>query len=188
MTTTHEMDCSDAAKMLIERMQTHPEDFNYGGKLYRALDAERLSVRDMKAYNDAHDRYIKEPALMVTVLQALLVQPEDEKREVIERAYQAGLGRANRVGMGATDPRMLHGKVIPYDPAKFDPYTDSHVLTDQQRITREMYENHIQTHKEALKKQPPVMHAKNAMYAEKESIAAKIYNKAFGRERVERDN
>ena len=168
--------------MLIERMQTHPEDFNYGGKLYRALDAERLSARDMKAYNDAHDRYIKEPALMVTVLQALLVQPEDEKREVIERAYQAGLGRANRVGMGATDPRMLHGKVIPYDPAKFDPYTDSHVLTDQQRITREMYEDHLQTRKSPIKKHV------EALAAEKESIAAKIYNKAFGRERVERDN
>jgi hypothetical protein len=79
MTQTHELDCSDGAKMLIERMQTNPEDFNYGGKLYRALDAERVSARDMKAYNDAHDRYIKEPALMATVLQALLAQPEEEE-------------------------------------------------------------------------------------------------------------
>jgi len=92
------LDCSDGARMLIERMQTNPEDFNYGGKLYRALDAERISARDLKAYNDAHDLYIKEPALMATVLQALLAQPEaKEKIDVIAaRAYQAGLGM--RVG------------------------------------------------------------------------------------------
>jgi len=163
--------------MLIERMQTHPEDFNYGGKLYRALDAERLSARDMKAYNDAHDRYIKEPALMVTVLQALLVQPEEDGVDGKVKFKTQG-----RYAMGATDPKMLYGKVIPYDPAKFDPYTDSHVLTDQQRITREMYEDHLQTRKSPIKKHV------EALAAEKESIAAKIYNKAFGRERVERDN
>jgi len=162
MTQTHEQtDCSDGARMLIERMQTNPEDFNYGGKLYRAVDAERLSVRDLKAYNDAHDRYIKEPALMVSVLQALLVQPEENKKM--------------RIGtLGVTGTTV--------DKVWFDELTDSYVLADQRRITREMYENHIQTHKSPIKKHI------EALAAEKESIAAKIYNKAFGRERIERDN
>lgn len=75
-----ELDCSDAVKLLIERMQTHPEDFGYTGKLYRAINTEQMSTRDLRAYNDAHDRYIKEPSLMVDVLQALLAQPEKEER------------------------------------------------------------------------------------------------------------
>jgi hypothetical protein len=88
------LDCSDGAKMLIERMQTNPEDFNYGGKLYKVMDQSHMSARDMRAFSDAHDLYIKEPALMGSVLQALLAQPvAKEKNEVIAaRAYQAGLG------------------------------------------------------------------------------------------------
>jgi hypothetical protein len=154
-TMTQEMDCSDAARMLIERMQTHPEDFGYGGKLYRVLSGEHLSERDKKAFNDAHDLYIKEPNLMASVLGALLAQPEEgEKNKVIAaRGYQAGLGLGGMEG-------------------NFNAVT----LTTQQRITREMYEDHIQAHKDALKAKPIP------------SKLSDIYNKALGRERIERDN
>jgi hypothetical protein len=167
------MDCSDGARMLIERMQTHPEDFAYKGKMYGVYEGTQVSARDKVVITAAYDKYILEPRLMASVLEALLAQPEDEKREVTERAYQAGLGRANRVGMGATDPKMLYGKATLNDPT-----TDSYILANQARITREMYENHIQTHKELIKaiKQPTP------------SKLSDIYNKAFGRERVERDN
>jgi len=164
MTQTHEqteLDCSDGARMLIERMKTNPEDFNYGGKLYRAVDAERLSVRDLKAYNDAHDRYIKEPALMVSVLQALLVQPDEDEmsKYKVQGRYGGGI-------TGTTVNKMW-----------FDANTQT-----VNGLTREMYENHIQTHKSPIKQHI------EALAAEKESIAAQIYNKAFGRERIERDN
>lgn len=137
-----ELDCSDGAKMIIERMQTNPEDFNYGGKLYSAFENKKVSARDSKALKEAHDLYILEPRLMAQVLESLLAQPEKED-----------------------DPRRP--KIVP---------------SNQQRITREMYEDHIQTHKSPIKKHI------DAVRAEKESIAAQIYNKAFGREKVERDN
>jgi len=163
MTQTHDMDCSDGAKMLIERMQTHPEDFNYGGKLYRVLDVERLSVRDLKAYNDAHDKYIKEPTLMVSVLQALLAQPEEEEIGMTKFKTQG------RYAFGQAIPKSEVGSV-------FDPLTH----TNQQRITREMYEDHIQTHKELIKAK--------AIKQPTPSKLSDIYNKALGRERIERDN
>ena len=83
MTQTQEpMDCSDAAKMIIARMQTNPEDFAYGGKLYRVGETSALSARDRVVVNAAHDEYIKEPNLMAEVLKALLVQPEKEEMRV----------------------------------------------------------------------------------------------------------
>ena len=99
--------------MLIERMQTHPEEFIYGGKCYELMERPHASARDKKAISEAHDTYIKEPRLMVQMLEALLAQPQPEE----------------------DDPRMP--KIV---------------LTDQQRITREMYEDHIQTHKSPIKK------------------------------------
>jgi len=161
------MDCSDGARMLIERMQTNPEEFESSrGKFGRVLE-NTYSERDKKAITKAHDLHIKEPRLMVYVLEALLAQPEED---------EIGLTKFK------TQNKYAMGQIKPYDPAKFDPYTDSHVLTDQTRITREMYEDHIQTHKSPIKKHV------QAVAAEKESIAAQIYNKAFGRDRIERDN
>jgi hypothetical protein len=161
---TQEMDCSDAARMLIERMQTHPEDFGYGGKLYRLLDIEQMSTRDMKAFKDAHDRYIKEPNLMARVLEALLAQPEkEEKNKVIAaRGYQAGLG------LGGMRAGVAEGNI------------NAVTLTTQQRITREMYEDHIQTHRDFIKDK--------AIKQPTSSKLSDIYNKALGRERIERDN
>jgi hypothetical protein len=155
-----ELDCSDGARMLIERMQTNPEDFSYAGKLYRAINTDQMSTRDIRAYNDAHDRYIKEPRLMAEVLKALLVPPEEEEM------------RAGTQGpiAGTTVNKMW-----------FDEVTDT-ARTHFGKLTREQFEDHIQTHKSPIKKHI------EAVAAEKESIAAQIYTKAFGREKVERDN
>lgn len=168
--------------MLIERMQTHPEDFHYGGKCYELMERPHVSARDKKAINEAHDTYIKEPRLMVSMLEALMAQPE-EAETAANRAYQAGLGRAN-MRTGATDPRMIYGAAPVKNEGQpvFDPVTDTYITASQKRITREMYEDHIQTHKSPIKKHI------QAVAAEKESIAAQIYNKTFGRQRIERDN
>lgn len=152
---TQEINCSDAARMLIERMQTHPEDFDYGGKMYRMAEQAQMSARDKKACTDAHDAYIKEPRLMAEVLKALLAQEE-------------------RYAIRATDPKMLYGSSIQDD------------LTVQQRITREMYEDHINTHRDLIRDgnahKSPIKKQVVAV------AAAQIYDRAFGRERVERDN
>ena len=153
------MDCSDAAKMLIERMQTHPEEFAYGGKMYGVYEGTRVSARDKAAITAAYEKYILEPRLMAEVLQALLAQPEEEDIGLVKFKTQG------RYAMGMTDPKLLYGSPVRNEGQPiFDPVND------------EMYENHIQAHKSPIKKRI------QAVAAEKESIAAQIYNKAFGRE------
>ena len=161
--------------MLIERMQTHPEDFHYGGKCYELMERPHVSARDKKAINEAHDTYIKEPRLMVSMLEVLMAQPEED---TVKYKTQG------RYAMGATDPKMLYGAAPVKNEGQpvFDPVTDTYITASQKRITREMYEDHIQTHKSPIQKHI------QAVRAEKESIAAQIYNKAFGRQRIERDN
>lgn len=167
MTQTQELDCSDAAKMIIARMQTNPEDFNYGGKLYRMTEQAQMSARDLKAYNDAHDLYILEPRLMVSVLEALMAQPEENGTVKFRPAMT--LDSAGNFGLGVS-------------PSVWGTSIAQAGLTTQQRITREQFEDHIQTHKS------PMMKHIEAVAAKKESVASQIYNRAFGRERVERDN
>ena len=161
MTTTQELDCSDAAKMLIQRMQTHPEDFDYGGKLYRVTEQAQMSARDKKACSAAHDEYIREPRLMAEVLKALLVQPEEEE---VERALKTQM-RAGSLGITGTTVNKMW----------FDGVTDT-ARTNFGTLTREQFEDHIQTHKSPIKK-----HIESV-------AAAQIYDRAFGREKVERDN
>lgn len=68
--------------MLIDRMRTNPEEFESSrGKFGRVLE-NTYSARDKKAITEAHDTYIKEPRLMVYVLEALLTQPEKEEMRV----------------------------------------------------------------------------------------------------------
>lgn len=153
--------------MLIERMQTHPEDFHYGGKCYELMERPHVSARDKKAINEAHDTYIKEPRLMVSMLEALMAQPEEDEK--VKYKVQGRYGAAIAKGEG--------------QPI-FNPNTDSYTLTDKQRITREMYENHIQTHKKLIQDKA----TKASTKVTEKSILSDIYNKALGRERIERDN
>lgn len=100
-----ELDCSPAVKMLIERMQTHPEDFMYGGKLYRMTEQAQMSARDKKAYNAAHDLYLLEPQLMARVLEALMAPPEEEEETVKYKAQ-------GRYGVGITDHQLQNGTFL----------------------------------------------------------------------------
>jgi hypothetical protein len=97
--------------MMIERMQTHPDDFKYGGKLHHMSENGDLSKRDRVALNDAHDKYIKEPNLMVWVLEALM-KPDDPKED--ERMPK--LKVKSRYAMGQNDPRLTYpGQAVEYD-------------------------------------------------------------------------
>ena len=132
---TQELDCSPAAAMMIERMQTHPEDFLYGGKLHHMSENVDLSKRDRQALNEAHDKYIKEPELMVWLLETLMKPEEDEKLK-----YKAS-GRY-AIGLGQNDPRLLYGAPIKGEGQAVDyAYnTDTYTTASKVRITREMLE------------------------------------------------
>lgn len=157
--------------MMIERVRTNPEDFDYGGKLYRMAEQAQMSARDKKACSAAHDEYIKEPRLMAEVLKALLVQPEENGTVKFRPAMT--LDSAGNFGLGVS-------------PSVWGTSIAQAGLTTQQRITREIYEDHIEAHKNALKAKPPWR--PDTTQSPSKSVASQIYDRAFGRERVERDN
>ena len=150
MTQTHELDCSDGAKMMIERMQTNPEDFESGGKMYRVFDGGPKSARDTVALKAAYDQHIKEPQLMAAVLVALTA-PEETEEQVI-RAYSAGRGGGKSVlGTNAIDPRALYGNHV---SPSYDPNTETYNTATQQIISHEMIEQqrrHLAAHKENMR-------------------------------------
>ena len=88
---TQELNCSDAAKMLIERMATHPEDFEPDGRFWGVMQHlvvgdgvggafSIMSKRDVKAV-EAAAQQLYENKLMEYVLRKLLVNEEDTQRE-----------------------------------------------------------------------------------------------------------
>jgi hypothetical protein len=108
------MDCSDAAKMLIDQMKEHPEEFRgYAGKFtamlqmaHEALQGPhrnvRMSMRDAEAITAAAETHLYEVWLAEDVL-TMIMRPkqEDEPEKVYATPVKAGLwqgsGTANTV-------------------------------------------------------------------------------------------
>lgn len=97
-TGPQQMDCSDGAKMLIEQMKEHPEEFReYSGKFRKHLDAAKgtlrgdfssMSKRDAAAIMAAADIHLYEVWLVEDVLTALTTptpNPESEMRYSVGR-------------------------------------------------------------------------------------------------------
>jgi hypothetical protein len=96
------MDCSDGAKMLIDQMKEHPEEFRgYAGKFTSMLDMAReaaqglsrhvkMSTRDAEAILVAAETHLYEVWLAEDVLTSIM-QP---KPEVEKSPYVTGTGRA----------------------------------------------------------------------------------------------
>ncbi len=87
-----ELDCSDGAKMLIERMKEYPQEFKYGYNtkfgsiLQRAHErvegAKRdMSLRDAKALIAAAETHLYEAWLAEEVINNLM-QPKPERKQV----------------------------------------------------------------------------------------------------------
>ena len=93
--------------MLIDRMRTNPEDFAYGGKLYRVGETSALSARDRVVVNAAHDEYIKEPNLMAEVLKALLVQPEKEETGTVQYRPAMTFDSSGNLGITGTTANKM---------------------------------------------------------------------------------
>ena len=87
-----QMGCSDAAKMLIDQMKEHPEEFRgYGGKFTNMLDMAReaiqglhrnvrMSQRDATAILAAAEEHLYEVWLAEDVL-TMIMKPKEEAEE-----------------------------------------------------------------------------------------------------------
>jgi len=91
---TDELDCSDGAKMLIERMKEYPQEFRGGSArwsmvIHQVLQVRRggvennimMSKRDMNALWDAFERHVMETALAEHVITRMM-EPELERKKV----------------------------------------------------------------------------------------------------------
>ncbi len=102
--TQPQQDCSDGAKMLIEQMKLHPEEFKgYAGKFTNLLDTAReasqgmhrnvrMSARDATAILNAADEHLYEVWLAEDVL-TMMMRPkeEPEKNMVYATPVKGGL-------------------------------------------------------------------------------------------------
>jgi hypothetical protein len=128
-----ELNCSEGARMLIERMQTHPKDFKYEGRFSRIVDHilgkvpvgfSELSDRDKDALTAAFQKYVMEPSLTEYVVDEIFngdKRREEEKQNAL-KGYTANLAASmmasqNQIASGRlgtwSDPRMaLQGGLV----------------------------------------------------------------------------
>ena len=113
---SEELNCSEGARMLIERMQSHPDDFKYNGRFSRIADQIRgntpvgyadMSDRDRSALTAAYEKHIMEPALTEYVVDEIF--NGDKRREEEKKAYAqtSGLYIANLAASMATTKNQI---------------------------------------------------------------------------------
>ena len=116
---TQELNCSDAAKMLIERMKTHPEDFEPDGRFWGVMQHlvvgdgvggafSIMSKRDVKAV-EAAAQQLYENKLMEYVLHKLLVK--DEEARLVRASPQKVM---NSVYANVTAQNAAQNSINPY--------------------------------------------------------------------------
>lgn len=120
--TTNELDVSgitDAAKILIERMKTKPEEFAPGHKFGHIWAAcwQRVNptphtgapppvpLRDAEVLLIAYDKYITEPEFIKHVLESVFADDTELPGAIKSNG-------PNRYAMGLTDPRGVYGAAL----------------------------------------------------------------------------
>ena len=130
---TEEPNCSEGARMLIERMQSHPDDFKYNGRFSRIADQIRgntpvgyadMSDRDRSALTAAYEKHIMEPALTEYVVDEIFNgdKRREEERQNITNKYTTALAAsmattknqiaAGMLSGGFLDPRNTYGNAL----------------------------------------------------------------------------
>jgi hypothetical protein len=126
---SEELNCSEGARMLIERMQTHPDDFKYNGRFMKIVDQIRgnspvgygdISSRDRSALTAAYEKHIMEPSFTEYVVDEIFngEKRRKEEQEQQQRDVQARYAHAqNQLAPGMlgtwSDPRMaLQGSAV----------------------------------------------------------------------------
>jgi hypothetical protein len=134
-----ELNCSEGARMLIERMQSHPKDFKYEGRFSRIVDQilgkvpvgfSELSNRDMSALTIAFQKYIMEPSLTEYVVDEIFNgdkrREEQQEQQNLASQYTSALAASiqttkntlvSNILSGVADPRNTYGNAI-YNPAQ----------------------------------------------------------------------
>lgn len=124
-----ELNCSEGAHMLIERMQSHPKDFKYEGRFSRIVDQilgkvpvgfSELSDRDKDALTAAFQKHIMEPNLTEYVVDEIFngdkrrkEEQEQQQRDVQARYAHAQNQLASGSLSGWNDPRVaLQGNAV----------------------------------------------------------------------------
>jgi len=91
-------DMSEGARMLIERMKTHPEEFSRTGRFHHIFEGTGpLSLRDEQALLKARDLLVIEPTFTEIVYGMIFNKDEYNYK------YVKAQGQFNQ---GWTDPRM----------------------------------------------------------------------------------
>ncbi len=100
-----QMDCSDGAKMLIDQMKQHPEEFRgYAGKFTSLLDTARealegshrnvrMSMRDATAITTAAETHLYEVWLAEDVLTRIM-QPKQDEANLTARPQSPRVGKS----------------------------------------------------------------------------------------------
>lgn len=130
---SEDLNCSEGARMLIERMQSHPDDFKYEGRFSRITDQilgkvpvgfSELSDRDKDALTAAFQKYIMEPALTEYVVDEIFNgdKRREEERQNITNKYTTALAASmattkNQIASGMLsggflDPRNTYGNAL----------------------------------------------------------------------------
>jgi hypothetical protein len=134
-----ELNCSEGARMLIERMQSHPKDFKYEGRFSRIVDQilgkvpvgfSELSNRDMSALTTAFQKYIMEPSLTEYVVDEIFNgdkrRQEQQEQQNLASQYKSALAASmsttkntlvSNILSGVADPRNTYGNAV-YNPAQ----------------------------------------------------------------------
>jgi hypothetical protein len=110
---SEELNCSEGARMLIERMQSHPKEFKRDGRFSRIVDQIlgnvpagfcELSNRDDDALTAAFEKYIMEPSLTEYVVDEIFngEKRRQDEQEMQQREIQARYTKALAASMAAT--------------------------------------------------------------------------------------
>jgi hypothetical protein len=117
---TEELNCSEGARMLIERMQSHPQEFKRNGRFSRIVDQIlgnvpagfcELSDRDDDALTAAFEKYIMEPSLTEYVVDEIFngEKRRQEEQEMQQREIQARYSNSLAASMAATKNTVASG-------------------------------------------------------------------------------
>ncbi len=167
---SEELNCSEGARMLIERMQTHPKDFKHDGRFARITDSilgklpvgfSDLSDRDDTALSEAYDKYILEPQLTEFVVDEIFngEKPREEEQKAYAQtssAYSQRLAQSMATTKNQIAANMISGFSDPrlYGNAISNPAQGQVVWTEQEKpkAGRDWFEHEKQILKDMTKK------------------------------------
>jgi len=115
---SEELNCSEGARMLIERMQSHPQEFKSNGRFSRIVDQIlgnvpagfcELSDRDDDALTAAFEKYIMEPALTEYVVDEIFngEKRRAEEDQTLNSKYASALAASMRTTQNQIASSML---------------------------------------------------------------------------------